>query len=216
MGKQKHLQKKKRREALRRLFPPMAQGASVLKQRRAVSPPLAVVGLPICYSDLMDRVPTEDEIDAQVALFVRAPTFFMLAMLNTLISFYEHDRQEFTYVQGFLFSNLADDELFERTKQRFPHEQRALRPMFHRQQMLVLIKKVLLLAGDEDQYNPNDITAKDAKYALGKLALMTSDLLNPENQALKLGPHEHDEHRRRDEFCTQMIPISSCQTLQTC
>jgi len=133
----------------------------------------------------------------------------MLAMLNTLLSFYEHDREAFTYVQGFLFKNLTDEELFERAKQRFPHKQMGLRPMFHRQQMLILMKKVLLLTGEEGRYNPNDMT-KEARHALGKVALMTNNLLDPKDQGERLSRREgaEDEDRRlRDEFCTQMIPI---------
>jgi len=135
---------------MKRLFSPHAgvPGSGTVERQAAPSAAQQphVVGLPIYYSDLTDHVPSEDEVDAMVSSFAKRPTFFMLAMLNTLLSFYEHDREEFTYVQGFLFKNLADDELFERAKQRFPHEQMGLRPMFHRQQMLILIKKVLLLA----------------------------------------------------------------------
>ena len=166
--------------------------------------------MPIYYSDLTDHVPAETEIDELVSSFVKKPTFFMLAMLNTFLSFYEHDRKRFTEVQGFLFANLTDDELFERAKQKFPNEQMGSRPLFHRQQMLTLMKKVLLIAGDSGKYNPNDSETKEGKYALGRVALMTNDLLNPEEQSRRLeqgGTAEGDRRRLYEEFCTQMLPL---------
>jgi hypothetical protein len=69
----------------------------------------------------------------------------MLAMLNTFLSFYQHtqdDREAFTFVQGFLFQNLTAEDTFERARQRFPRENMGARPIFHRQQMLVLLKKI--------------------------------------------------------------------------
>jgi hypothetical protein len=169
------------------------------------------MGLPIYYSDLTDHVPSEAEIDELVSSFVRRPTFFMLAMLNTFLSFYQHDsRKDFTEVQGFLFTNLTDDELFDRVKQKFPREQMGSRPLFHRQQMLVLIKKVLLLASDTGRYNPNDMETKEGQYALGRVALMTNDLLNLQEQAQRLEQQEgseDDRRRRYEEFCTQMLPL---------
>jgi len=213
--KRKRIQKKKRREAMKRLFMPAqaAGGANHGVARQAASAPSItppVMRLPIYYSDLMDRTPEESEIDELVSSFVRAPTFFMLAMLNTFLSFYEHDRENFTEVQGFLFANLADDELFKRAKQRFPHEQMGARPMFHRQQMLTLMKKVLLLAGGAEGLDPNDAGSKEGKYALGRAALMTNDLLVPEEQGQRLERREgaeEDRRRRYEEFCTQMLPL---------
>ena len=166
--------------------------------------------LPIYYSDLKDRVPTEGEVNDLVSLFARRPAFFMLAMLNIFLSFYEKDGEAFTYIQGFLFTNLVEDELFELAKQRFGGEQMGARPMFHRQQMLVLIRKLLLLANEDGRYNPNDAATKDGKYAVGRVALMANDLLNSEEQALRLAEQEgaaDDRQMRYEELTTQMLPI---------
>jgi hypothetical protein len=203
--KRKYLDKKRRKDAKRRLAagPTSVGDANVTAgahlQRK--------MRIPVYFSDLMDRVPSEDEIDALVSSFVRTPSFLMLAMLNTFLAFYEQDdKQAFTYVQGFLFKNLTDDELFERARQRFPHEEMGSRPMFHRQQMMVLLKKVLLLADETGKYNPNVPENKEAKCALGKLALMTNDLLNSDEQAQKL--NEQEERRKRyEELVTQILPV---------
>jgi len=123
--KLKHLQKKKRQEARKHLFSAPSQpftkrNPNLASQPVPAAPQHPIVGLPIYYSDLMDRVPPESEIDELVASFAKRPTFFMLAMLNTFISFFEKDRKKFTEVQGFLFQNLTDEEMFERTRKKFP------------------------------------------------------------------------------------------------
>ena len=100
----------------------------------------------------MDRIPTEAELDELISTFARTPTFLMLGRLNSFLSFYQHhhdDRDAFTYVQGLLFQSLTDQETFDRAKRRFPREQMGARPMFHRQQMLVLLKKILLSSRED-------------------------------------------------------------------
>src|SRR5215831_10617534 len=99
--KQKLLNRKRRREALRRLH---GQSNEPPKTEMRASP-VQTIRMPICFSDLMDRVPTETEVDELTTTFSRSPTFLMLAMLNTFLSFYQHnqeDRNTFTFVQGFL------------------------------------------------------------------------------------------------------------------
>ncbi|HKP35755.1 MAG TPA: hypothetical protein VJT71_02765 [Pyrinomonadaceae bacterium] len=209
--KQKLLEKKRRRKAARRLRGRVDSLGSRNPEMKAV--PAKNFRMPICFSDLMDRVPTEAELDQLVTTFARAPTFLMLAMLNTFLSFYQHaqdDRETFTFVQGFLFQNLTDEDTFERARQRFPHDNMGARPIFHRQQMLVMLKKILLRSDEQGRNDPNDGKNKDARYALGTLLLMANDLLNPAEQAqnlLQKDDTEEDRQRRYEEFCTQMLPM---------
>lgn len=208
--KRKLLEKKRRREAARRLRGSASRAASAHVEQ---SMPGKNLRMPICFSDLMDRDPPEAEIDQLVGTFARTSTFLMLAMLNTFLSFYQHaqgDREAFTFVQGFLFQNLTDEDTFERARQRFPHENMGARPIFHRQQMLVMLKKILLRSDEQGRNDPNDGKNKDARYALGKLLLMANDLLNPAEQAqnlLQKDDTEEDRQRRYEEFCTQMLPM---------
>jgi len=83
MKKRKQLMNKKRREAMKRLFSSHTPAASPRAEVQQQAAPSAaqqphVVGLPIYYSELMDRVPSEDEVDALVSSFAKRPTFFML------------------------------------------------------------------------------------------------------------------------------------------
>jgi len=208
--KRKLLEKKRRREAARRL---RGRVNVVASENAEQSMPAKNIRMPICFSDLMDRDPTEAEMDQLVTTFARSPTFLMLAMLNTFLSFYQHtqdDREAFTFVQGFLFQNLTDEDTFERARRRFPHENMGAHPIFHRQQMLVLLKKILLSSDEQGRNNPNGAENKDARYALGRLGLMANDLLNPAEQAQRLFERddtEEDRQRRYEEFCTQMLPM---------
>jgi hypothetical protein len=137
----------------------------------------------------------------------KKPAFYLLSMLNTLLSFYEKDLKAFADVQGFLFKNLVEDELFGSAQRKFPNEQMGLRPMFHRQQMLVLMKKIMSSASDDGGLDPNH--TREGRYTLGRLALMTNDLLDVEEQGRRLtelgGSEEHREEFY-EEFCTQMLP----------
>ncbi len=209
--KQKLLEKKRRREAERRLRGWVDSVGTPNPEMKSV--PAKNFRMPICFSDLMDRAPTEAELDQLVTTFARTPTFLMLAMLNTFLSFYQHaqdDREAFTFVQGFLFQNLTDEDTFERARQRFPQDNMGARPIFHRQQMLVLLKKILLRSDEHGRNDPNAGNNKDARYALGTLLLMANDLLNPTEQGERLVQRddtEEDRQRRYEEFCTQMLPM---------
>ena len=102
--KQKLLSKKRRRDAVRRLD---GQGNGIPKAEIR-SARVANMRLPIAFCDLMDRVATDTEVDELASTFSRTPTFLMLAMLNTFLSFYQHNRENrdaFTIVQGFQFRN---------------------------------------------------------------------------------------------------------------
>src|SRR4051812_19726224 len=96
MGDLKRKARKKRREAVKRLM--MAASPQAV---RADTSPMALVerlskqpiiaSTPILYSDLMDQIPSEEEVGALITSFKRRPTFMMLCMLNTLLSFYATD-----------------------------------------------------------------------------------------------------------------------------
>jgi hypothetical protein len=177
-----------------------------MKAPRAVPRRQAVIGLPLYYSDLTEHVPSEPEVEALVQTLAKKPTFFLLSMLNTLLSFYEKDLQKFASVQDFLFTHLIETELSRKAHRKFTKEHLKIPPVFHRQQMLLLMKKVLLSAGEEGR-DPNQV--QEWKYALGKLALMTNNLLDTEDGAKRLEQQESmegDRERVYEEFCTQMLP----------
>jgi hypothetical protein len=166
------------------------------------------IALPITYSDLTDQEPSQEEVDLLISRFDRKATFLMLAMLNTLLSFVEMRSERSKQVQGFLFANLCDEELYERAKQRFGREQVDERPLFHRQQLLTFMRNVLLKASDPGALNPNEGNVKEARFAIGQLATMFNNLLQPIEQTdrLEANAGEADRERVHDELFVQLLP----------
>jgi len=212
MGKQSREAKKRRREALRRLNgnpqPESSNTHGLSERARERSANHPIFATPILYSDLTGSRPTQDEVDALLSRFKRRPTFFMLAMLNALLSFYEKDIDQMNYMQGFLLTNLIDDELFERTKRRYGPHRMEERPLFHRQQLLTMMRRVLAVASNNGGLDPNPNDAKDVRYMLGRVATMVSDLLSPDEQSEKLKARTGDGDRERihDELFAQLLP----------
>jgi hypothetical protein len=132
----------------------------------------------------------------------------MLAMLNTLLSFVEIRSERSKEVQGFLFANLCDLELYELAKERFGPEKMDERPLFHRQQLLTFMRNVLLKASDPGTLNPNEGNVKEARFALGRLATMFNNLIQPVEQAERLEANagEADRERVHDELFVQLLP----------
>ena len=131
----------------------------------------------------------------------------MLAMLNSLLSFVEMRSPRAKQVQGFLFANLVDDELFDRAKEKFGRDQMDDRPIFHRQQLLTTMRSILLKANDGGALNPNG-NNKEARYALGRLAAMMNDVIQPVEQSIRLkaGAQEAEKDRIHDELFVQLLP----------
>lgn len=161
------------------------------------------IRMPICFSDVYDRTPDEAELDQLLQPLCRIPTFRMIAMLNTLLSFYDDNEEQAKRIQGFLLQNLTDEELFERLRQKFPNESVTRRPVFHRQQLLVLMKR-LLLKSEEGECDPNaDV---ESRYVLGKACLIVNDLLNNEEQNRRLEQlSEANEEAVLSELFVQLL-----------
>lgn len=202
MGKQKHLAKKKRKQALRRL--------SHLEQRQAPASNTSnnlkpFMPIPIYYSDLKEPFPPKDEITRHFESLRKRPVFLILARFNMLLSMYSQSSKEMAEVQKYLMDVLIDDELYALIKERFANGNFNANPLFHRQQMLALMKRVLLEAAEVDGDNYD--VPKEEAYLLGKLALIMSNLIHSEEQARKLTAEAGAEGNAiRDELCAQMLP----------
>lgn len=157
---------------------------------------------PIYFSELYGVEPTEDDVNKKIAQFANLPTVQLLAMINTFLSFYRHDEEEkASYVQGFLIQNFASEEV----RKRLPKDTKG-RLFFHRQQLLFLIKKLLLKDTDGKQ-DPNHEVA--ARYELGMTCLMINDLLNNKEQAKKLEAlKDENEEAILSELFVQLIGSS--------
>jgi len=213
MGKQAREAKKRRQKALKRMYgTAQADGLGALyptagaRNRSGKHP---IFATPVLYSDLTGARPTQREVDALLSGFRRKPTFLMLAMINALLSFRQREADRANYVQGFLFKNLIDDELFEQARRKFGRHRMEERPLFHRQQLLTMMRRVLLVGSDDGGLDPNPPDAKPARHELGKAASMMSDLIFPEEQGERLKRRNGDDRERiHDELFAQLLPSS--------
>src|SRR5215216_2904136 len=187
MGKLKREFKKRRRRALKAMRvatvvpEPKPRTRPMTHIERLMNQPIVAM-TPVLYSDVADRIPSQDEVNEIVRTFRKRPTFQMLGMLNAFLSFYEHDIPNATKVQSFLFANFIGDPLFDEAKKRFADKSLVEHPIFHRQQLLNLMKSVLLNSPTDGLKDPNANENKEDRYKLGEAALMLSDLLYPKEQ----------------------------------
>jgi hypothetical protein len=126
-------------------------------------------------------------------------------MTNTLLSFYDHEDEETaTKIHQFLLSNLTDESLFNLAQQKFGKESIFLRPIFHPQQMLVLMKRLITEPVDGGLNPNNDVKAR---HELGKALLILNDLLNDEGESTKLRElmELKDDEKILDELFAQTI-----------
>jgi len=161
---------------------------------------------PITYKDLTGIHPSDDDFNALLASFQRFPAFRMVAMINTLLSFYDHEDEETAKkVQGFLLKNLIADDLFKSAQEKFGKDSVFLRPIFHAQQLLVLMKRLITATCADGELDPNN--EGEARYQLGKACLMMNDRLNDEGQTTKLQEliAADDEEKIYDELFAQTI-----------
>jgi len=220
MGKLKREFKKRHRKAVKAM-----RGATVVSKPKPRTRPMThierlmnqpiVAMTPVLYSDVADRIPSQDEVNEIVRTFRKRPTFQMLGMLNAFLSFYEHDIPNATKVQSFLLANFIGDPLFDEAKKRFADKSLVEHPIFHRQQLLNLMKSVLLNSPTDGPKDPNANENKEDRYKLGEAALMLNDLLYPKEQeeALKRREGVDEDERIHGELFAQWLPTSELLNL---
>lgn len=165
----------------------------------------------ITYSEVFGRKPQESEINAVIASLDKDATFRHLSMINNLLALYPIDfnKKKFTEIQTRLAIDWFDKDTYEKLRRYVEDVYLTDRPIFHRQQILLLMKKVLLGAADDGGLNPD--VSLDARKILGKLCLMISDLTVTAEQEQKTqsdNPYSEEETERVfNELLTQMISV---------
>jgi hypothetical protein len=161
----------------------------------------------ILYSELTDETATESQLDDLLCSLNKAPAFFMLVMVNLLLSiFYQYSKaRETEQIHSALLDFLLDDRLFELLRQKLPRESSVTRPVFHRQQLLALARRVLDISSDDGGDNPFERV--DARHRLGSACLLMNDfLVSPDQNEKLLNELEHDP--ALEELLTQWLPVS--------
>ena len=170
--------------------------------------PDTVLRHPVYFKDAYGRRPTESEVRESICRFARKPTFLLLARNNALLSFYQRGRDDrFLLVQQFLFDGLLDEQTRIAVAKTLPRGGSPERLVFHRKQMLLLMKFVLLYSSDSGSLDPSSDLL--ARYELGKLCLMVNDLLvTPDQEAALTSADGGKEEWERvhNELYSQLIP----------
>lgn len=134
----------------------------------------------------------------------------MLCMLNTLLSFYAHDVKKATEVQEILCKSFIEQDLIRRLEQRFGPESMLERPVFHRQQLLALLKQVLIDSSDDGERDPNPNKNISERHELGRACLLMNNLLFTKDQEERLvkGDGVDENERIHGELFAQWLPTS--------
>lgn len=140
----------------------------------------------VTWKELFDQSPTEDEVLAPIREFNRQSTVVLLSRIgiHLFLDRQRGNRADTLYLQGFLAANFWDDDVLDRAKQRMPRAQLDARPGFHPQQVLSLVKSVILHALPTGGREPD--RDKEARFALGRCLLKTNDLLLSNQMAAEI------------------------------
>ena len=166
----------------------------------------------IPYSEIFGSSPNEQELNKTLKTFKKLPAFAFLSSINLLLSLFVIG-EDSDKVQKLLINNLISKEVLEVIKNKFRHEKIVKRPLFHRQQILTLIKKVLLESpydGNNDPNSENWEESENAATLLGQASLMINDLLVSAEQSGNLRAKDHTEKSEGevlDEFLVQWLPV---------
>ncbi|HKV39781.1 MAG TPA: hypothetical protein VJX67_11260 [Blastocatellia bacterium] len=170
--------------------------------------PDLIWGHPVCFSDAYQTRPSEAEFRELLKKFDKVPTFGMLRNQAALVSCYQPGPVDnLMFVQSFLYANLIDGATQRALRAVIPGGPSTERPVFHRRQLLFVLKCVLLYAGDGAGLDPReDMTARQE---LGKACLMANDLLFTQEQEAALTKSDggwEEWERVHDELYSQMMP----------
>ncbi len=141
---------------------------------------------PILYSDLTGKLPEEAELTEIIHSFNKTQTFFMLCAVNTLVSFFAHEFEDSIAVERFLQGNFIEPDLIQAIDKKLAGQSVLQHPLFHRQMLLALQRRVLLEAADEGGRDPNPETNREDRQLLGKACLMMNNFLFPREQEERL------------------------------
>lgn len=131
----------------------------------------------LTWEELFGQVPSETEVHRVIQKFNRQSTVVLLARLgiHMFLDQFRRNTAETIYLQSFLVANFWDDDVLSQAKKKFGSARLDFRRAFHLQQILTLLKWTVLHALPSGGIEPD--TDRDARFALGRCLLMTSDLL---------------------------------------
>lgn len=163
----------------------------------------------ITHQQIFDSLPDEEKLKRQIETLNKVNSFAFLGVCNLLLSLFPNN----VSVQELLVCNLISKDVLDLIKQKFGGESSTKRPIFHRQQLLTLIKQILIDSPGDGQNDPNsenpEIKDRAAKL-LGELCLMINNVLVSREQEDRLqakGQTEQAKEEVLDELFVQWLPV---------
>lgn len=170
--------------------------------------PPVVPSTPILYSDLTGKFPEERELTELISSFNKKATFYMLCMVNSLLSFFAHDQKEAIEIQKFLLRIFIEPDLLKLIDKKLNGQPIFEHPVFHRQMLLAMQRRVLLEAPEDGPRDPYPQENVEDHHVLGRACLMMNNLLFPPEQEERLrnSGAEGEDERIHGELFVQWLP----------
>lgn len=168
----------------------------------------------VTYSELTGAKVSEDEFKQILSRLERGSTFHLLSTINCFLSLtsYQNSDEDFIFLQRFLSHHLLDKELFDLTNEKLSQATPLERPIFHRWQILYLMKRVLLESSDKGDLVPHSDQNQPARETLGRLCLIVNDFFMNEQDERALDLIHWDKAEDREQaqsiFLAQMLPVA--------
>jgi hypothetical protein len=162
----------------------------------------------VTWQELFDVSPVEQEVIDVVSTFNRESTIVLLSRLGTYL-FVDQFRRitaETAALQDLLVQDLLDVDVQKRLRARVPGPNFSFRRCFHSQQVLTLLKWVvvhaLLVGGEEPDRNP------DALKLLGTCLLKTNDLLMSQGMSAQIAA-DRKKPRTAERYLRLQLAVGS-------
>ena len=114
----------------------------------------------IPWSELMSVEVSEDELNQIISSLDKISTFKFLTDVNNFLALFptSYEKEKFEYIQKFLIANFLNEDALDEYNRKFARQNISTleRPIFRRQQILSVMKKVLLYSLDEGGKTLND------------------------------------------------------------
>jgi hypothetical protein len=156
---------------------------------------MPMAGAYITYSELFDRAPTWNEINALIKELPMLSAAVRLLQMNMAVryAFQEHNRPNFGRLQQMMVNDFTDDKTFRRLKERFAYVSTDRRPLFVPLAILNVLRLVLTYSREAEPLTSEDIPA--LRYSLGTACLMMNDLLLSTEEKEQIGEGDKDARR---------------------
>jgi hypothetical protein len=165
----------------------------------------------IPYSELTGQRLDDRALDEISVNFERNSTFHFLTTINNYLSISHHDlsKNNFNEVQRMLCHHLLSEEFYGKVAAITENFTRTDRVVFHRWQILFLMKIVLLESKVDGVSIPRNQSNVEDRYLLGKACLIANDLYISEEQEEQVKTHNITDGVELDrvsaEFLAQMV-----------